>query len=269
MVKASLLLPFVGTTASLDMNKNIQIHARVPYISAITWTSPDGSYGLGDILTCAVTFTAAVVVSGTPSLELETGSVKRHAYYSSGSGSNTLEFQYVTELGDTSLDLDYTSVSALVLEEEATIRTKPNVGSSPIQNVMTMLNPPGAQLSGEQRLVFSNGRAVFRDLVVPTLGVGYRMDFTTLTDLHVSATFNVLYSPEYAIRSKPFSSGMKLGYSVDISGDSVIMGAPGEHKVFDEIQTITTTGTSAALVTEVQVITTRDIHQVEIQVYTI
>src|SRR5204862_6436498 len=53
--------------------------------------------------------------AGTPSLLLETGTTDRNATYVSGSGSNTLTFNYAVQAGDTSSDLDYHDTGALAL----------------------------------------------------------------------------------------------------------------------------------------------------------
>ena len=54
-------------------------------------------------------------VTGVPQLTLETGTTDEVVNYSSGSGSNTLTFNYTVAAGDTSSDLDYVSPSALAL----------------------------------------------------------------------------------------------------------------------------------------------------------
>jgi len=54
-----------------------------------------------------------VVVTGTPTLELETGSIDDNATYSSGTGTDNLTFVYSVSTDDSSIDLDYTSTSSL------------------------------------------------------------------------------------------------------------------------------------------------------------
>ena len=60
-------------------------------------------------------FGAAVTVSGTPQLTLETGSSDAVVDYTSGSGGTTLTFNYTVASGHASNDLDYASTSALAL----------------------------------------------------------------------------------------------------------------------------------------------------------
>ncbi|WRH67326.1 MAG: Ig-like domain-containing protein [Planktothrix sp. GU0601_MAG3] len=84
-------------------------------MTAVTATNLDGSYGVGSTIGITVTFDAAVTVTGTPQLQLETGTTDQFATYASGSGSNILTFNYVVQAGDTSLDLEYLSTTALAL----------------------------------------------------------------------------------------------------------------------------------------------------------
>jgi len=53
--------------------------------------------------------------SGPPTLQLETGTIDQHAFYSSGNNTNTLTFNYTVQPNDNSSDLNYTSTSALKL----------------------------------------------------------------------------------------------------------------------------------------------------------
>ena len=66
-----------------------------PTISGVSSSTANGSYKVGDSITINVAFSESVTVvttSGTPTLELETGSTDRTTTYTSGSGTNTLAF---------------------------------------------------------------------------------------------------------------------------------------------------------------------------------
>src|SRR6476661_7202844 len=86
-----------------------------PKVTAVTATTADGSYGVGSTIVIAVTFDAAVNVTGTPQLQLETGTTDQFATYISGSGGTALTFNYVVQAGDTSADLEYLATNALTL----------------------------------------------------------------------------------------------------------------------------------------------------------
>ena len=65
-----------------------------PTVTNITSSSSDGAYKAGDVIALTVTFSEAVTVTGTPTLTLETGSTDQIVNYASGSGSDTLTFNY-------------------------------------------------------------------------------------------------------------------------------------------------------------------------------
>ena len=64
-----------------------------------------------------VEFSEVVNVSGTPQLTLETGSSDAVVNYSSGTGTNTLTFNYTVGSDHSSSDLDYVATSSLALPE--------------------------------------------------------------------------------------------------------------------------------------------------------
>jgi hypothetical protein len=89
----------------------------VPCISVTNVTSPtvDNTYTTNASIDITVTFSGIVNVTGSPTLLLETGSTDRTATFVSGSGSNTLTFNYVVAAGDSSGDLDYVAANSLAL----------------------------------------------------------------------------------------------------------------------------------------------------------
>ncbi|MEZ2280071.1 MAG: FG-GAP-like repeat-containing protein, partial [Microcoleus sp.] len=97
-----------SNTASILLN-------TTPKVTSVSATTANGSYGVGSTIAISVTFNAAVNVTSTPRLQLETGTTDRFATYTSGSGTTALTFNYVVQAGDSSLDLEYLSTSALTL----------------------------------------------------------------------------------------------------------------------------------------------------------
>jgi hypothetical protein len=81
-------------------------------VKNVTSTSANGAYGAGAAINIQVSFSAAVTVTGTPQLTLNTGAAVN---YTTGSGTNTLTFAYTVAAGDNSPDLDYLSSTALTL----------------------------------------------------------------------------------------------------------------------------------------------------------
>ena len=137
---AILTLAAPGTTGSLAANAALLIAAVdsvAPSISAVASTNSAGTYGIATLITLTVQFSEIVLVSGTPTLKLETGSTDRLASYANGSGTNTLSFTYTVQAGDISADLDQFSASALELNS-GTIRDAAG------NNAVLTLAAPGA-----------------------------------------------------------------------------------------------------------------------------
>ncbi|AFM14722.1 Ig-like domain-containing protein [Turneriella parva] len=82
----------------------------------VTSTLADGTYGIGQVVDIRVTFPEVVLVTGTPQLTLATGTPATTAVnYASGSGTNTLIFNYTVVSGNMNADLNYDATSSLAL----------------------------------------------------------------------------------------------------------------------------------------------------------
>jgi len=121
---ALLTLATPGTAGSLGSTKNLVIDTTAPTVSGVTSTTADGIYKAGTVIPITVTFDETVMLDttgGTPTLTLETGATDEVISCTSGSGSQTLVFNYTVAAGDTTDDLDYASIAAL-LQAGGTIR---------------------------------------------------------------------------------------------------------------------------------------------------
>jgi hypothetical protein len=123
-------------------------------VLGVSSTSANGSYGVGAVINITITFSEAVLVTGTPRLQLETGAIDRYATYSSGSGTNTLSFSYTVQVGDSSADLDLLSANALSLNG-GTIRDAAG------NNALLTLAAPGSpsSLAARKNLVITTTTA--------------------------------------------------------------------------------------------------------------
>ncbi|MFC3197644.1 Ig-like domain-containing protein [Parapedobacter deserti] len=150
-----------------------------PVITAVNATSADGLYKIGDDITLTVSFDQAVTVAGSgtlPSLLLETGSADREAAYISGSGSNTLAFEYTVQAGDVSADLDYQSTAAL-MRNGATIQS-----ASGQDAVLTLPAVGGAHsIGGQHSLVIDGVAPTVTSVDVPANGYYREGDALTVT----------------------------------------------------------------------------------------
>jgi hypothetical protein len=112
--------------ASTDKNMAFVAIRPAPWVTNVTSTLANSSYGVGQVVPITVTFSEAVTYTagtGVAQLQLETGTTDRQAAYSSGSGTTALIFNYTVQVGDTSADLEYLSTAALTLTGTATLRS--------------------------------------------------------------------------------------------------------------------------------------------------
>ena len=108
--KAGNVMSTSQTTGVLTLVKS----GLTPVVTNIYAVSVDGTYGEGQTVNIAVTFSIDVNVTGIPFIQLETGSTDHNAFYANNINSNTLLFKYQVSAGDSSLDLDYHDAGALV-----------------------------------------------------------------------------------------------------------------------------------------------------------
>ena len=103
-------------------------------VSSVNSTKVDGSYKQGELIPINVNFDSNVTVTGVPTLKLETGANDAVLNYVSGSGTNSLLFNYLVESDHLSNDLDYLNINALFFPPTKLIQ-KAAVTSSLIGNV--------------------------------------------------------------------------------------------------------------------------------------
>ena len=127
-----------------------------PTVTGVTATDGNGAYKAGQTIHVQVNFSEHVVVTGTPQLQLSTGSTVN---YSSGSGTSTLEFDYTIQAGDTSADLDANATNALTLNGGA---IKDGTGNNATQTLVV-----GAGNAGS----LANAKNIVVDTTNPTVHV--------------------------------------------------------------------------------------------------
>jgi hypothetical protein len=148
---------FIGNNDGNYTGNTLFFRNTAPMLG-VSSTSANGSYGVGAVINLTLTFSEAVLVTGTPQLQLETGAIDRYATYSGGSGSSTLSFSYTVQAGDSAADLDLLSANALSLNG-GTIRDAAG------NNALLTLAAPGspASLAARKNLVI--------DGVAPTVAI--------------------------------------------------------------------------------------------------
>ncbi len=109
---ADLALVTPNSVNSISDDKAIIIDTTGPTVNQVYSFKPNGTYGAGEAIDIFVEFNEVVIVGGFPQLTLNSGAT---VSYTSGSGSNTLLFQYTVSVGESSSDLDYSNTTALNL----------------------------------------------------------------------------------------------------------------------------------------------------------
>ena len=166
-----------------------------PVITNVNSSQTDGTYTVGEIINITITFDQAVDVTGTPQLTLETGTTDRVIDYASGSGSNTLTFNYTVQAGDTSADLDYHDTAALVLNG-GTINT---AGDSTVAD-LTLATPGTANSLGANKALVINTN-------IPTVS-------------------SVAISSATGIQNNTLNAGDIVNITVTMSEATVVTGTP-------------------------------------------
>jgi hypothetical protein len=178
---ANLTLPAPGAAGSLGANKAIVIDTTAPTVTNVTSTKPDGLYGTGALIPVTITFSEPVDVIGTPQLTLETGATDRVIDYASGSGTNTLTFNYTVQAGDISPDLDYLNATALALNGGA-------IADAATNDATLTLPAPGAagSLGANKAIVIDATEPTVTNITSSTADGSY----TTGAVISVQVTFS-------------------------------------------------------------------------------
>jgi hypothetical protein len=175
---ATLTLAAPGAAGSLGANKALVIDTTPPTVSNVSSSKANGSYTVGEVIPIQVVFSESVDVTGTPRITLETGATDRVVNYSSGTGTNTLTFDYTVQAGDTSSDLDYVGTGSLTLNG-GTIR------DGATNNAALTLPAPGAAGS------LGANKAIVVDTAAPTLTTLEMLDIDTDGKVdQIKATFS-------------------------------------------------------------------------------
>ena len=132
---ANITLPNLTAANSLGSNKSLIIDTNIPTITNVTSNKSNNTYTVGEIIDVRVVFSKIVNVPTTsiPILILNTNP-NDSVQLSSGSGTNTLIFNYTVKSGQSTSNLEYTSVNALtgnILDNAGNVAslTLPNIGS--------------------------------------------------------------------------------------------------------------------------------------------
>ena len=173
-----------------------------PTVTNVSSTTANGSYNAGQVVQVTVTFSEPVVVTGTPTLTLNTAP-SRTASYVSGSGTSTLTFDYTVQAGDTAADLDYAATSSLALAG-GTIKDNATNNAT-----LTLPTVGGASsLGGQKNIVIDTTAPTVTNVTSTTANGSYRSGQSVAVTITFSEAVTVTGTPTLAL-----NSGGSAGYA--------------------------------------------------------
>jgi hypothetical protein len=201
---------------------NHKVDAVVPEVTAVTITGSDsagaaktGVLSKGDKIIVTLKAGEVVFVAGTPEYTLEVGGKAKKAQYVSGSGTDTLVFEYVVVQGDSDINGGLTAgAAALTVATNASIK---DAAGNPAK-----LTVP---------VVAANANSIAIDAVPPETGSG--MEFKSVSSGPRDATpFDSVTNQssgdiKFSYTGLNLAAGERFQYSydgvnwVDISADNV------------------------------------------------
>ena len=191
---ADLTLPTPGASGSISENKVIVIDTTQPNVLSVNSAKPDASYRQGEIIDIEIEFTESVDVTGIPQLELELDGNNVLVDYASGSGSNTLVFQYTVGSNENSDNLDYSTTGSLTLNG-GTIKDSAN------NDAARTLPSPGAtnSLGANKNIVIDNTVPTVTNITATTANGTYRVGTVIPIQVVFSETVIVTGTPQITL----------------------------------------------------------------------
>ncbi len=267
-IDAELTLPMLSSDNSLGPTSDgVMVDGRQPYLISIQIVNEDTMiYTTNHSIEIAMTFSSTVfVLDGYPYLLLETGLIDHEAFYMGGNGTKTLTFVYDPEPGDVTDALDYihdrqrlNSASEAFQYNGCRIVA---ASENPYLPVKLWLNPPRGNFGGVTVVRSAGGVFEFRDAFLSHYGLDYKLQYI-VTPYNLNTTFYaehdmfVSFSAERQLRPETALHGERIGHSVDIEDDILVIGAPNFNVSVTTVQVVKVTHEDGPPRREVQVVKT-------------
>jgi hypothetical protein len=169
-----------------------------PTVTSITSTLANGSYKSGQVVPITVTFSSIVNVTGTPQLTIGLTPANKAIDYASGSGTNTLTFNYTVAGTDTTAALDYINTTALALNG-GTIQD-----ASAHAATLTLPTPGAANsLSANKSIVIDTTAPTVTNLTSSTANGYYRATQSISIQVVFSSAVTVTGTPQLTLATAP------------------------------------------------------------------
>ena len=199
-------------------------------VTSVSSTASDGSYKSGDVIPITISFSEVVNVRGTPQITLETGSSDAVVNYSSGSGSNTLTFNYTVAANHNSSDLDYVATSSLLVPGGLNLGSPVYKDNDRVASGITISGNyayVADDLSGLAIIDISNptnpGTPVYRDTNGNALGVTISGNYAYVADFTSGLAIIDISNPSSP--GTPVYRATAKAYEVAISGNYAYVAA--------------------------------------------
>lgn len=254
-----------GIGSSLSANNKVTIDVSAPTVTSVTSPHGDGTFGIGEEIFIHVCFSQPVVVTGDPTIVLETGLVDRIVPFSRvlPTDDKIVEFRYIVQSKDTTPDLAYVGTTSLQLNT-GTVKRK---ATTPTTNaVLTLPSNGGAgSLSVNKNIVIDTSDPKVLSITttsangVYTAGDTIELAVTFDTPVAVTGTPQLLLNtgsvdlfPGEFIQEAPTvdSSNTIVFPSVD-HGLSTALSAGLQFKVGQQILTVSSVKGDAVTMVEV------------------
>ncbi len=214
---ATLTLDTPNGPASLSGAKAIDIDTVVPTVLLVSSEDADGAYMAGDLLAIDVVFDEDVTVAGGPPLlVLETGATDPQVSMSSGSGSDTLTFNYTVSAGETSADLDYITGTPFLLNA-ATI-------TDVAGNVVSPVTLPAAGASGSlgdsQDFLIDTTPPTVLEVISPTTDGSYNAGSAIAIEVVFDEDITVGGTPQITLETG--ASDAVVDYTSGSANDTIL-----------------------------------------------
>lgn len=199
---ANLTLP---ASSGLVNGKTIVIDTTASTVTGVTTTTSAGTYSTGIVIPISIVFSENVNVTGTPQLTLNT-TPAAVVDYDSGSGTNTLLFNYTVGAGQSSVGLNYNAIDSLALNGGSILDVATNVAT------LTLPSLASSGLKDGKTIIIDTTSINVNSVTTTTSAGSYSTGVTIPISVEFSGVVVVTDTPRIILNTTPqahatYSSG--------------------------------------------------------------